>query len=135
MAKKRGTRTRDAVPDILERVSRGESLRKACEANGLDPSGSGFLQRVREDESLAQQYARAHEIGIDCQVGEMQELEQRVLAGEIDPQAFKAALDSRKWRWARQAAKKYGDKLDLNHAGKDGGPLEFLVRVDRDPGA
>jgi len=26
------------------------------------------------------------------------------------------------------------DKLGLEHSGKDGGPLEFLVKVDRDPG-
>lgn len=50
-------------------------------------------------------------------------------------QRSKLRIETRLKLLAKWNPKKWGDKLDLNHAGKDGGPLEFLVKVDRDPGA
>lgn len=148
MAGKRGTRTRDAAPDILERVSRGESLRKACEANGL--RDSAFLNRCADDAKLSEQYARAKATGLELLAEQLLEISDTPLEGtettikadggvEVKTGDMlghrKLQIDTRKWLLSKLLPKKYGDKVDLNHAGKDGGPLEFVVKVERDPGA
>lgn len=37
-------------------------------------------------------------------------------------------VDTRKWYLSKVLPKIYGDKLDMNLAGKDGGPLVFQVK-------
>lgn len=128
---KRGTRTTEAIPDILARVSRGESLVKACEANKI--VHSTFLERCAKDSKLADDYARARASGADYEFEGMQDLESQVLSGKLDPQAFRVAMDARKWRLARKSPKKYGDRSTLEHVGEDGGPVKFegTIRVIR----
>lgn len=41
-----------------------------------------------------------------------------------DWQVVKLRIWARQWRAAKLAPKKYGDKLGLEHTGKDGGPIE-----------
>lgn len=147
MAGKRGTRTKDATPDILRRISEGESLRKACAANGL--TIRSFLDLCDRDQEIATQYTRAREAGLEVLADQLVDLcdtpvegtETTVKAdGGVEVKTGdmlghrKLQIDTRKWLLSKLLPKKYGDKVDLNHAGKDGGPLEFLVRVDRDPG-
>ncbi|MDY0227230.1 MAG: hypothetical protein RBR38_10415 [Desulfomicrobium apsheronum] len=109
--------TDEVREDILRRLAEGESLRSACAANGV--RHGAWTQSVRANEALASQYARARDEGIDSQAEEMHDLEQRVLSGELDPNAFRAAMDARKWRLARQAPKKYGDKVQQEISGGD----------------
>ena len=109
--------TAEVREDILRRLAEGESLRSACAANGVQHGA--WTQSVRANEELASQYARARDEGIDSQAEEMHDLEQRVLSGELDPNAFRAAMDARKWRLARQAPKKYGDKVQQEISGGD----------------
>ena len=119
--------TDDVREDILRRLAEGESLRSACAANGVQHGA--WTQAVRADEDLAGHYTRARLDGIDSQAEEMHDLEQRVLSGELDPNAFRAAMDARKWRMARQAPRKYGDKLQQEITGKDGGSIAVDVSV------
>ena len=85
---------------------------KACEANSL--TDSAFLNLCADDAALGERYARARLSGADVEFEGMRDLEDKVLRGELDPQAFRVAMDSRKWRLARKSPKKYGDKLDLS---------------------
>lgn len=141
MKQKRGTRTKDAVPDILERVSRGESLRKACAANGID--AAGFCQRVREDDLLAQQYARAKEIGLELLAEQLVDLcdtpqegtETTIKAdGGVEVKTGdmlghrKLQIDTRKWLLSKLLPKKYGDKMTL--AGDADSPLAFHGTIE-----
>lgn len=108
---KRGTKCIDAIPDILARISEGASALSACKANSL--SIGNFLDRVANDADLAEKYARARESGADAEAEDMADLERQVLAGSLDPQAFKAAMDARKWRLARKSPRKYGDRQTI----------------------
>jgi hypothetical protein len=36
-------------------------------------------------------------------------------------------VDTRKWLMSKLAPKKYGDKVDLRHAGEGGGPLKIEI--------
>lgn len=129
MKTKRTSRTREAAPEILERVSRGESLRKACEANNL--VASTFMQLVREDEQIAEQYTRAREACLEFHADQLIDIADNPTG---DYNRDRLRLDTRKWLLSKLLPKKYGDKLGLEHAGPDGGKLEFLVKVERDPG-
>jgi hypothetical protein len=37
-------------------------------------------------------------------------------------------IDTRKWYLAKLAPKRYGDKVDVNVGGQDGGPVATVVR-------
>lgn len=50
----------------------------------------------------------------------MTELEEQCRSGELDPAAFRALLDSRKWRLARMRPKIYGDKSTVDMTSSDG---------------
>lgn len=122
-------------------------MRKACEANGL--RDSAFLNRCADDSKLSEQYARAKSTGLELLAEQLLEISDTPLEGtettikadggvEVKTGDMlghrKLQIDTRKWLLSKLLPKKYGDKVDLNHAGKDGGPLEFLVKVERDPG-
>ncbi len=50
-------------------------------------------------------------------------------------QRSRVRIDTRKWLASKLKPKKYGDKVDLTHAGPNGGPIEaILIRaVDGQP--
>jgi len=87
------------------------------------------MDAVGKDSELADRYARARTAGIDAQADEMHDLEMQVLRGEVDANSFRAAMDARKWRMARQAPKKYGDKVQQEISGPDGGPVRGEVEI------
>ena len=103
--------TEEVREDILRRLAEGESLRSACAAAGV--SHGAWTQAVNADKSLSAHYARAREDGIDAQAEEMHDLELQVLSGQLDPNAFKAAMDARKWRMGKQMPRKYGDSTRI----------------------
>ena len=106
------TKLTDAVKaDILKRLHEGFSLRSACAANNV--SHCIWNDAVSADPELANRYARAREDGIDAQAEEMHDLELQVLSGQLDPNAFKAAMDARKWRMGKQMPRKYGDSTRI----------------------
>jgi len=112
-AGKRGTRTRDAAPDILARISRGESLSAACKANGL--ARSGFIELCEKDKDVAEQYARAR---VDCLELHAEQILDIADNPTGDYNRDRLRVDSRKWLLSKLLPKKYGDKLDLNHGGR-----------------
>ena len=119
-------RKADRIDKVLELVSSGQSLRQACKAVGI--TRRLFLEKVDGN-----QYARAREAQADAHFDEMAELEAECRAGTLDPQAFRALLDSRKWRLARMRPRVYGDKVTVDNTSSDGSmsPLNVTVRFVR----
>lgn len=109
--------TQDVIDNILEIVALGHSLASACRKHSV--MSSAFIWRVGESPELAERYARARDAGIDAQADEMHDLESRVLSGEIDHAAYRAAMDARKWRMARQSPRRYGDRVQQEISGGD----------------
>lgn len=100
-------------PAVLKDIETGMSVRQACEKHNV--ALSTFVQNVD-----GEQYARAKDSQADAHFSEMTELEQQCLHGELDPQALRAVIDSRKWRLARMRPKVYGDKQAVEHSGSIG---------------
>lgn len=124
-------RKADRIDKVLELVSSGMSTLKACEAAGI--KRPTFLREVGIDKNLADKYARAREAQADAHFDEMAELEAECHAGTLDPQAFRALLDSRKWRLARMRPRVYGDRVMVDNTSSDGSmsPLNVTVRFVR----
>jgi hypothetical protein len=110
---------------ICALLSDGLSLRKVALAVGCDESS--IRQWADEDEVFAPQYANArnryHEV-IACQLIELADEARDDDVAKTN--AYRLAIDTRKWVLSKVLPKKYGDKLNLNHGGQDG---ENPVRI------
>lgn len=107
---------------VLQMMHDGYSLRQACKECGIVASTMHFYV-ANGDDDIKKRYAHAREALYDSQVEAMEELEQQVLNGDIDPQAYRAAMDTRRWRLGKLMPKKYGDKIQQEISGPDGGPV------------
>ena len=117
--------TDEIKADIIRRLREGASLMTAARENGV--TAGAFYNAMSRDDDLRDEYARARDDGVDSQAEEMHDLEMRVLSGELDANAFRAAMDARKWRLARQAPRKYGDKVTQAIEGGDK-PVEMVFK-------
>lgn len=104
----------------LDLIADGSSVRTACLQSGIDKGT--FLRLVDGD-----LYEKARDACADAHFQDMVDDELACRDGKIDPQAFKAILDSKKWRLARMKPKIYGDRTAVEHSGADGGPLSITV--------
>jgi hypothetical protein len=132
----------ELADSICERIASGESLRAICREEAF-PNKATVFRWLASDKEFSDQYTRAREVqaefyaeeivaiadtpqigvktkenedGIETMTGDM--IEHRRLQ-----------IDARKWIVSKLLAKKYGDKLDMNLAGKDGGPIQTSVAV------
>ena len=103
--------------EILHRLMAGESLMDICGPDRDDfmPGQNTVYKRLAEDEEFVKKYAHARDVQADL------EFEQtKKIADSATPENYNVArlqIDTRKWRAGKMAPKKYGDKLDVNHAG------------------
>lgn len=102
----------EAAKKVLADISDGHSARESCEKNGI--TRRDFNDWTAESKAHMDHYAHARRQGADAQFEEMQDIERRVFAGELDPQAARVALDCRKWRLARMRPNVYGEKQQVD---------------------
>jgi len=102
---------------ILRRMEEGESLRKACKANGT--THTSFLRLCDADSELANQYARAREAMLDAQAEALEDIGDQAANAEnaVEVAGLRLKSDNRKWLLSKLAPKKYGDKSVLEHQG------------------
>lgn len=128
-ARKRGAHGTAYTPEIgnavCSRIGRGATLTDSLKAEGV--AMSTWFDWLATQPTLAEMYARGREsrgellaeeiIGIaDC-------------ANERNANAVRVMVDARKWCAARLAPKRWGDRVGVEHSGKDGGPLKVEVEV------
>lgn len=82
------------------------------------PAERTIYQWLNKHESFAQDYAQARIQQNDRHQDEMIHLENAVLAGAIDADAFNAVARQRNWRSERMQPKKWGKQIALNHSGE-----------------
>ena len=68
-------------------------------------------------DSLAPIIARAREFQADALDDDIQDITNRMLAGEVGHQEARTAIWAIQWRAAKLKPKKYGERLDLGNAG------------------
>lgn len=122
-----------AIDEIIDRISKGESLRAILPQEDRPkhlPALKTFLEWVSQDEELCKQYARATELRADLIFEEMFEIaddgtndfvEKQRKNGdtyvEFDTEAVmrsRLRIDTRKWALSKMNPKKYSEKQNLD---------------------
>jgi len=107
------------VADLCSRIAMGQSLRKVCKADDM-PAISTVYTWFPEYPELVEQYARAKEDSADADQDKLDEIAEKVLVGEYEPQNARVAADIIKWSASKKKPKKYGDKSTTVHEGSIG---------------
>lgn len=104
--------------EICQRIEAGEALVNICNKSAHLPAPHTVRQWLCDPDQtryngFAINYARARESQADTIYEEIQDIEAKVQSGEIDPQAGRVLIDSKKWRAGKMKPKKYGDRVDI----------------------
>jgi hypothetical protein len=113
---------------ILADVAAGEAAYKAMQAHSVPRKA--FYAHIAVDEQAGNKYARAKQSGMEVLADEIIEISDNSMGDwfddKLNPEVVARArlrVDSRKWLLSKLVPKKYGDKVDLTHAGPGGGPI------------
>ena len=110
-------RTPENAARIIELLSDGLSLRKVAREIGCNEAA--IRQGEREDVAFATQYAGARDAYHEAVARELIDLADDAREDDTaKTNAYRLAIDTRKWVLSKVLPKKYGDKLDLNHGGQ-----------------
>lgn len=126
--------------EICERISNGESLRRICLAENM-PSKSAVFRWLYANEKFRDQYARAKEAQADALADDILDIADD---GEndtyIDDEGNKRVdndviarsrlrVDARKWIASKLKPKVYGDRVQQEVTGANGGPL--CIKIEK----
>jgi hypothetical protein len=149
--------TKAIATDICVRLANGEPITKIVKLPGmpslptvyrwLDADKPG-LKRPPISAGFREQYARAKldaaetlaaeiveisdDRGADSTVATDKEGNPRILADPVAVQRDRLRIDARKWYAAKLNPKKYGDKIQQEVTGADGGPVQTVTTVVED---
>ena len=112
--------TTDLLDEITDWLADGKSLRAYCRQQGT-PDRRTILRWMDEDAEFAAKCARARDIGTDLRFEAMDE----EIEAEEDIQRAKLLFERRKWQLSKLLPKKYGDKIQQELTGPDGGAIAF----------
>lgn len=113
--------TNELAQEICDRLIDGESMRSICKSDDM-PNRATVLRWMEADPGFAAKCARARELQADAIFEDLQEIADH--GNPEDVQRAKLRVSTMQWRAAKLAPKKYGDKVAMEHTGKDGGPIQ-----------
>lgn len=98
---------------VCEHVANGDSLRSFCAAEGL--AYRTVLDWIERDETRTAHYARARESRADLVFDALDDVSEAAVTAEnaVQVAGLRLKADNIKWKLARMAPKKYGEKLEL----------------------
>jgi len=111
--------TEELADDICNRIAEGNSMRKVLLDEEL-PCMTTVFRWLRTKPEFEQQYTRAKEESADSDQDKLDEIAEKVLTGEYEPQPARVAADIIKWSASKKKPKKYGDKIETVHSGTIG---------------
>ena len=138
--------TADIAQGICARLADGETLREICRSEEMPARSTVHLWLLAHSE-FSDQYARAREIQADAWADELVEIADNgsndwMERNRQDDQGYQVngehiqrsrlRADTRKWLMSKVAAKKYGDKVQQEISGPDGGPVTVAALSDID---
>lgn len=119
------TYTDELADDICELIMAGKTLIGIAALEGF-PSPATICRWLNDKPDFEAKCARARLMQAEL----MDEMILQV-ADSVDEdnfQASKVRLSAYQWRAAKLAPKRFGDKIQNEHTGKDGAPMEFIVK-------
>jgi len=106
----------DVAALFCSRIAVGASLRSVCAMDDM-PSHQTIYNWFAKWPAFVEHYARAKSDSADSRVDQIEDIADKVLSGEYDPQAARVAIDAFKWTSGKHRPKKYGDKITTEHTG------------------
>ncbi|WP_304679162.1 hypothetical protein [Neisseria polysaccharea] len=107
------TYNQETADKICELIARGMSLRAICASADM-PAGGTVHRWLAEHQDFQEQYARAREEQADGFADEIIDIADSVAPETGEVAKAKLQIDARKWKAAKLAPKKYGEKLELD---------------------
>lgn len=121
--------TQALADEICERLSAGESLRAICRSDRM-PTERTVRQWAMEDrEGFFPQYTQARDLGLDALADQVLEIADDA---SIEAADKRVRFDARRWYLSKLAPKRYGDKVQTEVTGANGGPVEQVIRWAND---
>jgi hypothetical protein len=122
--------TPELIDSICDELTIGKSMRQICEEEGF-PDRRTVLRWLAENQDFASRCARAREMQADLMDDKI--LEAAESCDEENYQSTKVKISAYQWRASKLAPKKYGERIQAEHTGPDGGPLQIISSVPRPP--
>ena len=120
----------DEVADrILHGIAEGNSLVSILKEDDELPSYTTVMKWLREYPEFAANYARAREDQADHDADKIGDIAEQVVAGKVDPQAARVAIDAYKWAAGKRKPKVYGEKMMVGGSA-DMDPIQMTRQLD-----
>ena len=135
----------ELAEDICERLADGASLNSISKLEGMPTEATIRRWAIADRDGFAAKYAQAREVGYLKMADELVDIaddNSRDVTVDADGKESvdyevvarsRLRVDTRKWMLARMLPKVYGDKTQVELAGKDGGPLGFVLMGSPEP--
>lgn len=123
------TYTKERADQFCELLATGRSIRLACAEEGM-PSESVVYRWLASIPDFRENYARAREIRSDARFERVDSVLDDMRAGLIDAHQARVEIDAIKWQTGKEAPKKYGDKVQQEISGPDGGAIPTRVTIE-----
>ena len=121
----------DVWEEFLARVTSGRSGQSVCRDKDMPAWGTAW-NKIYNDKDFERRYMNALASRGMIYADQLDEINRRVLSGEIDPQAARLVADNYKWTAARLLPKVYGDKQQVDVTHEAGGSyLDLLQQVNK----
>lgn len=135
--------TQEMADRICEQLADGNSLRSICQADDM-PNRSTVARWLAANEQFRDQYAYACEMRQEelfdqiIEIADTPQVGQKSVSKATGLEITEADMiehrrlqvEARKWTLGKMAPKKYGDKLDLNHGGQSGNPVNMNWQIE-----
>lgn len=112
----------ETADEICRRLSEGDSLRTICLDEAMPARSTVFLW-LRKHKSFSDQYARAREDQAEALADDVMDT---ALNKDLEPNDRRVRVDALKWLASKRKPKVYGDKVQTELTGRDGGPIQTI---------
>ena len=117
---------------IVEGESGKNSLREVCKLPGM-PSRATVYRWLRDYPDFAKLYELATDDRADGYMDEIVDIAENCRATKSGIAKAKLQIYAREKYAAKIRPRKYGEKVDVNHGGQVGNPVETVTRVELVP--
>lgn len=130
--------TEEIADEICDRISSGESLRRICSDEGM-PSKTSVFRWLYNNKEFCFQYARAREVQADSLADEILDIcddgsndtytdeEGNVRVNTDVIARSRLRVDTRKWIASKLKPRVYGEKIQQELTGANGGPVQHTI--------
>lgn len=98
---------------VCDLIAGGETDRSIESMSGM-PSADTIRRWRIDDQVFCGNYARAREARADFRADRIDGYVTKLIAGEIDPNTARVAIDAEKWQAGKEKPKVYGDRLQFD---------------------